>query len=134
MPGQAVGDYRPDEISTRPVFERRHTMDRPDRPAPWYRRLGRALLLGVYGTLALAAAAGLIALVSRKPLLRTLMWTEFAGGTLVCGIGALLLVWRPQEPCQTEEREKTADVGFGLFVAGLVAFLSGLWVSWAWGI
>ncbi|MGE5552995.1 MAG: hypothetical protein ACM3XZ_03620 [Betaproteobacteria bacterium] len=101
-------------------------------PRPWTRRAKRALLLGLCLTLALGAAGLLISFLGRRPLLRTLMWVEFAGGTLVCAVAALLLLWRPREVGRVAEREETANAGFGLLAAGLVAVATGLLVSWVW--
>lgn len=101
-------------------------------PRTWNRRAKRALLLGLWLTLALGAVGLLISFLEGRPLLRTLMWAEFAGGTLVCAAAALLLLWRPRDMGRVAEREETANAGFGLLAAGLVPIATGLLVSWLW--
>jgi hypothetical protein len=60
------------------------------------------------------------------------MWAEFAGGTAVCAVAALLLLWRPAEPGRTGEREETAALGFRLLVAGALPLVIGLLLSRVW--
>ncbi|MDI6871905.1 MAG: hypothetical protein QME79_11270 [Bacillota bacterium] len=98
----------------------------------WARRARRALLLGLVLALALGTGGLLVGLLRGQPVLRSLMWAEFAGGTAVCAVAAVLLLWRPARAGQTAEREEVADVGFGLLLSGLVAFAAGLLLSWLW--
>lgn len=101
---------------------------------PWTQKAFRAALLGLAFTAALALIGLVVGLAGERPLLRTVMWAEFLGGTGISAVGALLLLWRPKEPGRRDEREKTADVGFGVMLAGFVAFASALLVSWLWQV
>lgn len=109
-------------------------MDRETSGARWTARATRALLLGLGLAVALALAGLALAAATGRAFLRSVIWAEFAGGTAVCGLAALLLLWRPAEPGRTEERERTADVGFGLMLAGSLAVAAGLLLSWVWRV
>lgn len=98
-------------------------------PRPALRRFGRAALLGFGFSLGLAVGGSALALIQGKGLLPAVMWAEFGGGTAVCGVAALLLLWRPGQPGQTEERERTASLGFYLMLSGALPFLLGLLLS-----
>lgn len=99
--------------------------------APWWRRAVRAALLGLALSAALAVAGLIAGLVTHQSLLRAVMWAEFGGGTVVAGVGSLLLLWRPKEAGRVAERERTATVGFGVMLSGALALGIGLWISWA---
>lgn len=100
----------------------------------WVKGLLRAVLLGLASCLALAAIGAVIGLARSFPLLRAVIWAEFIGGTLVCAVGALLLLWRPKEAGRMAEREDTANVGFRLFLSGALPFALSLFLSWWLGI
>lgn len=71
-----------------------------------------------------------MALATGRPVFPGVIWANFGGGTLTCGVAALLLLWRPKMPGETEERERTADLGFWLMLAGALPFLLSLLLSW----
>ncbi|MGE5507007.1 MAG: hypothetical protein ACM3RP_00735 [Chitinophagales bacterium] len=99
---------------------------RPDR----VRGVQRAVLLGAAFCLALAVIGVAIRLLKASPLGPAVVWAELAGGTAICAVAVLLLLWRPKEAGRVREREDTANVGFRLFLSGVLPFGAGLLLSW----
>lgn len=132
---------------------------RPLPRLPWQTRVLRGLLSGVYVSAGAAVLGLIVALMRRAGLVRAIVWTELAVGTVLVAVAALMLMGRPSaapprgksaeasgapppakysveaarraaQYATSSERERQADAGFFVFAMGAVVVGIGFLLSY----